>query len=151
LPRRWYSGSPRREQRAADQAGAQRGTRLDRRTADCRADVQPALSEACTNVIRHAEPSQDYQVLVGFDERQCTIEMTDDGLGVDDLAPTDTEDPPLPWPFDESARGLRIIARVADEVEVRRRRPKGTLLRFVNQLSWVQDQRLSNSAKPRPR
>ena len=121
-------------------------------TEDCRADVRLALSEACTNVIRHAERSQNYQVQVGFDETQCTIEVTDDGPGIDDPEPLDPQDPePLPSPFSESGRGLRIIALVADEVEVRRRRPKGTLLRFVKRLSWVQDQRPSNSARPRPR
>ena len=121
-------------------------------TEDCRADVQLALSEACTNVIQHAAPSQNYQVQVSFDQKQCTIEVTDDGPGIDDLGPLDPATPvPLPSPLDESGRGLRIIALVADEVEVRRRRPSGTLLRFVKRLSWVQDQRPSDSAKPRPK
>lgn len=121
-------------------------------TEDCRADVRLALSEACTNVIRHAEPSQNYQVQVGFDEKSCIIEVTDDGPGIDDAASLELADPaPIPSPLDESGRGLRIIALVADEVEVRRRRPKGTLLRFVKRLSWIQDQPPSNSAKPRPR
>jgi hypothetical protein len=64
-----------------------------------------------------------------------------------------------PWFSDQAVRvarsrdcrGLRIIALVADEVEVRRRRPKETLLRFVKRLSWVQDQAPSSSAKPRPK
>jgi serine/threonine-protein kinase RsbW len=121
-------------------------------TEDCRADVQLALSEACTNVVRHAERSQNYQVQVGFDEKQCTIEVTDDGPGIDDLTYLDPDEPvQIPSPLGESGRGLRIIALVADEVEVRRRRPTGTLLRFVKRLSWVQDQPPSSSAKPRPK
>lgn len=121
-------------------------------TEDCRADVQLALSEACTNVIRHAEPSQDYQVQVGFDEKQCTIEVTDEGPGIDVPDSLDpAEQVPVPSPFDESGRGLRIIALVTDEVEVHRRRPTGTLLRFVKRLTWVQDQPPSSSAKPNPR
>ena len=98
---------------------------------DCRADVQLALSEACTNVIRHAVPSQSYQVQVGFDERRCTIEVLDDGPGIE-LATAAT----MASPLDEHGRGLRIIALVADEVEVRRRRPHGTLLRFVKRLTF---------------
>ena len=121
-------------------------------TEDCRADVQLALSEACTNVIQHAETSQNYQVQVGFDENQCTIEVIDDGAGIDESTYIDPNRPvQIPSPFDESGRGLRIIALVADEVEVRRRRPKGTLLRFVKRLSWVQDQPPNSSAKPEPR
>jgi serine/threonine-protein kinase RsbW len=99
---------------------------------DCRADVQLALSEACTNVIRHAVPSQSYQVLVGFDERRCTIEVLDDGPGIE-LPSTAVA---MASPFDEHGRGLRIIALVSDEVEVRRRRPHGTLLRFVKRLTF---------------
>jgi len=119
---------------------------------DCRADVQLALSEACTNVIRHAVPSQSYQVQVGFDEKQCTIEVTDDGPGIDNAESLDLAEPvPVPSPLDESGRGLHIIALVTDEVEVRPRRPKGTLLRFVKRLSWAQDQLPSSSARPKPR
>ncbi len=116
-------------------------------TEDCRSDVQLALSEACTNVIRHADSSQDYQVQVGFDERQCTIEVSDNGPGIDadpDLSAA------MASPLDESGRGLRIIALVVDEVEVRPRRPTGTVLRFVKRLTWNRDQP-NSSAKPKPR
>lgn len=103
---------------------------------DCRADVQLALSEACSNVIRHAEPSQSYQVLVGFDERRCTIEVLDDGPGIEMSATATATATAMASPFDEHGRGLRIIALVADELEVRRRRPHGTLLRFVKRLTF---------------
>jgi anti-sigma regulatory factor (Ser/Thr protein kinase) len=74
---------------------------------------------------------------VGFDERECTIEVTDDGPGIVDVGATTA---PMVPPLDESGRGLRIIALVMDEVEVRQRRPRGTLLRLVKRLSWNQDQ-----------
>jgi serine/threonine-protein kinase RsbW len=115
-------------------------------TEDCRADVRLALSEACTNVIRHAGPCQSYQVQVGFDERECTIEVTDDGPGLS----ADAAARPMAPVLAESGRGLRIIALVMDEVEVRRR-PRGTLLRLVKRLTWSQDQPPSNSPRPRPR
>lgn len=101
---------------------------------DCRDDMQLALSEACTNVIRHAASSEDYEVRVGVDERRCVIEVIDDGPGLD-ISSTETT---MASPFDEYGRGLRIIALVSDEVEVRRRRPHGTLLRFVKRLTWPQ-------------
>ncbi len=117
-------------------------------TADCRGDVQLALSEACTNVVNHAGDSREYQVSIGFDECECTIEVSDEGPG---FPPTQVDaTAPMPAPVAESGRGLNIIALVVDEVEVRRRRPRGTLLRFVKQLAWNQDQP-NSSAKPRPR
>lgn len=115
-------------------------------TDDCRSDVQLALSEACTNVIRHAEASQNFQVRVRFDEKQCAIEVCDDGPGIDAAPDLDA---PMASPFDESGRGLRMIALVTDEIEVRRGRTKGTVLRFVKRLTWNRDQP-SNSTTPDP-
>jgi serine/threonine-protein kinase RsbW len=115
---------------------------------ECRGDVQLALSEACTNAVTHGGDSREYQVSIGFDERQCTIEVTDEGPGI----PPTIADPtaPMPVPVAESGRGLHIISLVVDEVEVRPHRPRGTLLRFVKRLTWNQDQP-NSSAKPRPR
>jgi serine/threonine-protein kinase RsbW len=117
-------------------------------TPDCRGDVQLALSEACTNVVTHGGDSPEYEVSIGFDERQCTIEVTDEGPGI----PPGNVDPtaPMPTPVAESGRGLHIISLVVDEIEVRPRRPRGTLLRFVKRLTWNPDQP-NSSATPRPR
>ncbi len=116
-------------------------------TEDCRSDVRLALSEACTNVIRHANPSQNFQVQVRFDEKQCAIEVSDDGPGIE---ATPDLSAPMASPFDESGRGLQMIALVTDEIEVRPGRPRGTVLRFVKRLTWNRDQP-SSSASPQPR
>src|SRR2546430_628582 len=72
-------------------------------TEDCRADIQLAVAEACGNVIRHAEPAQEYEVSVAFDAEQCTIEVVDTGQGGVAL------DEPRPPATEESGRGLHLI------------------------------------------
>ncbi len=98
---------------------------------DCRADMQLALSEACSNVICHATQSQSYQVRVGVEGRRCTVEVIDDGPGIEASSAATA----MASPLDEHGRGLSIIAKVTDEIEVRPRRPHGTHLRFVKCLS----------------
>jgi anti-sigma regulatory factor (Ser/Thr protein kinase) len=74
--------------------------------------------------------------------------VADDGPGIDAQAGATTA--PMVPPLDESGRGLRIIGLVMDEVEVRPRRPTGTLLRFAKRLTWNQDQP-NSSPRARPR
>src|SRR5246500_2290227 len=44
-------------------------------TADTRADIALALSEACANVILHAGPGEEYEVQVSTRDRRCVIEV----------------------------------------------------------------------------
>src|ERR1700753_3737360 len=44
-------------------------------TPDTRADIALALSEACANVICHAGPGEEYEVLVSAKDRRCAIEV----------------------------------------------------------------------------
>src|ERR1700760_3989131 len=44
-------------------------------TPDTRADIALALSEACGNVIQHAGPGEEYEVLVSARDRRCVIEV----------------------------------------------------------------------------
>src|SRR5262245_11599265 len=104
-------------------------------TEECRADIQLAVAEACGNVIRHARPTDEYQVSVAFDREQCTIDVVDTGPGmkgfpVDGLAP--------PAPDEESGRGLHLIRMLADRFDLRSD-SGGTTLRFVKRLTWSPD------------
>src|SRR5688572_4554132 len=64
---------------------------------DCRDDVGLALSEACTNVVRHAPPADDYSVLVTATDSACTIEVHDDGGAA--VAAVEVEvGEPVQWP-----------------------------------------------------
>jgi anti-sigma regulatory factor (Ser/Thr protein kinase) len=82
---------------------------------DERADLVLALDEACANVIRHAFPggSGRISMLVELSPVEVVVEVQDDGVGFDALAPR-----PEPGLYDTSGRGLSIIRRLMTSVDV---------------------------------
>src|ERR1700747_986040 len=44
-------------------------------TPDTRTDIALALSEACANVIQHADPADEYEVLAMASNGRCVIEV----------------------------------------------------------------------------
>lgn len=98
---------------------------------DCRADILLALTEACANVINHAELATLYHIDVAVDAERCVIEVTDDGGGFD---PSDL---PVPQDLDDSGRGLHIVAAVVDGLDVVSVTGAGTHLRFTKLLTWA--------------
>src|SRR6201995_4545754 len=44
-------------------------------TPDTRTDIALALSEACANVIQHADPADEYEVLARASNGRCVIEV----------------------------------------------------------------------------
>jgi serine/threonine-protein kinase RsbW len=108
--------------------GALAGAGVDE---ECRADISLALTEACANVIKHAELSTAYHVEVGVDRERCTIEVTDDGGGFDPstVRPGDV--------LDDTGRGLQIVAALVDGLDVVSVDGLGTMLRFTKRLTWT--------------
>jgi serine/threonine-protein kinase RsbW len=89
-------------------------------------EVELAVSEACTNAIRHtADADEQARVVINFrvDDARLVIEVKDQGSGFD------MEDVPLPQ-FDEHPEGgygLYIIRTVMDEVHYARGEDYNTL------------------------
>jgi serine/threonine-protein kinase RsbW len=108
--------------------GALAGAGVDE---ECRADITLALTEACANVIKHAELSTVYHVDVSVERSTCTIEVTDDGGGFDprSVRPGDV--------LDDDGRGLQIVAALVDGLDVVSVSGTGTLLRFTKRLTWA--------------
>lgn len=108
--------------------GALGGAGIDE---DCRHDIRLALTEACANVIKHAEHSTIYHVDVTVESDQCVIEVTDDGGGFNPQAvrPGDL--------LDDAGRGLQIMAAVTDGLELVSVDGLGTVLRFKKHLTFV--------------
>jgi serine/threonine-protein kinase RsbW len=80
-------------------------------------DLELIVSEACTNVIRHAYPDRDnpgiLQLKLWYDPHKICIEIVDFGPGFD----LETiEDPDLKEPK-EGGMGLFIIRQLTDRVE----------------------------------
>ena len=109
--------------------GALSGAGIDE---DCRQDIRLALTEACANVIKHAEHSTVYHVDVTVENDNCIIEVTDDGGGFD---PATVRPGEL---LDDAGRGLQIVAAVTDGLELMSVDGLGTVLRFTKHLKWAE-------------
>lgn len=95
-------------------------------------DLKLALTEACTNSIRHAYAGHCGSVEIEFriEPESITIEVLDDGGGFE-LAHSLPDGEP-----DEGGLGLAIISAVTDEAESGRRQDgTGSRLRFRKRLA----------------
>lgn len=72
-------------------------------------DVEIAVTEACANVVRHAEGVEDYEVRVEIGVDGCAIEVADLGPGFDE--------PPDAAGDAESGRGLQLMRALMDEMQ----------------------------------
>ena len=109
-------------------------------TPDTRTDIALALGEACANVVQHAGPGFEYEVLATAREGRCVIEVVNT---VDGPAPvpaaaalsTPTADP-VPASA-EHGRGLKIIDAVTDNLQLTADGRAGTTVHFEKALSWL--------------
>src|SRR5690606_41864449 len=84
-----------------------------------RDDFELMLTEACSNVIRHAVPSDEYTVSAMVYDDLCVIRVVDTGHGFD---PSKVHDAA---PGAESGRALQIVRAPADDGRFRHRRQHG--------------------------
>lgn len=97
------------------------------------ADVKLALTEACSNSIRHAYREGrggDVEIRYEFDDGRIAVEVRDEGAGF----PADEEESSPAAELDEGGLGLAIIRALSDEVEIESH-AGGSRLRFVKYLS----------------
>jgi len=124
---------------------------------DTRADIALALSEACANVIRHAGPGEEYEVIATTRDGRCVIEVVDNGdrdgvrLPAGDQAAMSeqgmseqgmseqgmSEQGMSEHGMPEHGRGLKIIDAVTDELSLTGSGPAGTTVRFEKVLNWI--------------
>lgn len=96
------------------------------------ADLKLALTEACSNSVRHAYPNGQGVVEIVYDLQpdRLVIEVADNGGGFDfsEREPGDVE-------LSEGGLGIAIIESIADELEIGpRENGQGSRLRFVKLL-----------------
>jgi serine/threonine-protein kinase RsbW len=94
-------------------------------------DLKLALTEACTNSVRHAYDAGsegNVQIVYELDEEDISIEVLDEGEGfvLDEAAEADR--------MSESGLGIAIIRSLADELEIDPGQGRGSRLRFVKHL-----------------
>jgi serine/threonine-protein kinase RsbW len=102
---------------------------------DVLADLKLALTEACSNSIRHAYPHPGGTVEIRYEvgPEQVAVEVFDDGPGFDPDSVTAGLEPEA---LDEGGLGLAIIQAVSDECELGLCPDgSGTRLRFARRLA----------------
>ncbi|MFG1946923.1 ATP-binding protein [Nonomuraea sp. NPDC048826] len=95
-----------------------------------RDDIELMLSEACSNVIRHAAPSDDYTVSAMVYDDLCVIRVTDNGNGFDPAAVREAT------PGSEHGRGLQIMRALADDIRFTNRRENGAVVCLEKRLRY---------------
>ena len=94
-------------------------------------DLKLALTQACTNSVRHAYEAGSegsVQIVYEIGDEDISIEVIDEGEGfvLDEASETDH--------LSESGLGIAIIRSLADELEIEPREGRGSRLRFVKHL-----------------
>jgi serine/threonine-protein kinase RsbW len=98
-------------------------------------DLKLALTEACTNSVRHAYAGGEgtVEILYELHDDKLVIEVVDAGAGFEPLAtPSNAL---VDEELAEGGLGIAIIEALADEFEIRERPQGGSFLRFVKHLS----------------
>ena len=95
-------------------------------------DVEVALTEAATNVLKHAGAGEEYVVSAGIDGDHCVIEIVDRGNGFDGSAAghADAE------PGAEQGRGIQLMRALVDKVSFESRETEGTVVHLEKRLEW---------------
>ena len=98
----------------------------------CVDDIEVALTEACTNVLDHANGDDEYEVVAGLDDNVCTIRVVDTGRGFDSaqlgLADADANA--------EEGRGIQLMRALVDRVHFRSRPENGTVVHLEKTLRF---------------
>ena len=100
---------------------------------DVLADLKLALTEACTNSVRHAYDGGEgtVEILYELHADRLVVEVTDSGEGFDH----DVAEPDDPEELTEGGLGIAIIEALADELEIATPNGGGSRLRFVKRFS----------------
>jgi serine/threonine-protein kinase RsbW len=98
-------------------------------------DLKLALTEACTNSVRHAYAGGEgtVEILYELHDDKLVIEVVDEGEGFE--PPAEPSTALVDDELSEGGLGIAIIEALADEFEIRERAQGGSFLRFVKHLS----------------
>lgn len=114
---------------------------------DCVYDVEVAVTEACTNVLKHAQGARDeYEVEFTIDPRRASIRIKDTGRGFDtsSLADAHEDAPDLHLDLtEEGGRGIMLMRALVDELEFTSEPEAGTIVHLTKTIVLSDDSPLS--------
>jgi serine/threonine-protein kinase RsbW len=121
----------------------------------CISDLLLAVTEACTNVLRHAGPGHRYEVVVSVGPTSVLLEVLDNGRGFDPARIRVARRPHLRRPpvrpvallrrrtkvgdvahLAESGRGMAIMRACVDDVSLRTGPGRGTVVQMRKRTQW---------------
>jgi serine/threonine-protein kinase RsbW len=103
----------------------------------CIYDIELALSEACTNVLLHSGPGDQFVVRLDLEDHLGVIRIIDVGHGFDS-AKLQADDPA---PEAERGRGVGLMQALVDRVDFTSRPEAGTIVTLEKVLTY-DDERL---------
>ena len=107
---------------------------------DCSGAIQVAVSEACTNVLKHVEGTGDeYEVDVRVDDDICSISVIDTGDGFDHANFPFAEDSDGLSQTSEGGRGIFLMRAMVDKLEFTSEPENGTIVHLVKRLNFGPD------------
>jgi serine/threonine-protein kinase RsbW len=99
----------------------------------CAHDVVVALSEACTNVLLHAGPGDEYGVRVNVEDERCRIRVVDVGRGFDSVRLGQGG----AQPEAEQGRGMTLMRALVDQARFTSRPETGTIVTLEKTLEFA--------------
>jgi serine/threonine-protein kinase RsbW len=99
---------------------------------DVVSDIEIVLAEACTNVLRHAGPGDEYQVTVDIKAETCVIRVVDSGRGFDSGSPSQEPSDDVP----EGGRGIGLMTALVDRVQFASRDETGTVVYLEKKIQF---------------
>ncbi len=106
---------------------------------DCISDLEVAVTEACTNVLKHATGTSEYEVNVNLTEETCHIRVVDSGAGFDHRATSAR----VASPEGESGRGISLMSAVVDVIDFEGEAKDGTIVHLTKKLELDEDSAMS--------
>jgi serine/threonine-protein kinase RsbW len=107
---------------------------------DCLADLELAVTEACTNVLKHASGTDDcYDVEIWTDGATCDLRVRDTGTGFDPQSGAVV----APQQAAESGRGIHLMRVLVDRLRFASGDDAGTVVHLEKSLELREDSPLA--------
>jgi serine/threonine-protein kinase RsbW len=105
--------------------------RVLRVTEECTADIALAVTEACANVVLHADgDAREYDLEISVQDDRCHMRVVDRGAG---LGAGDA-DRPMPPPGEDHGRGIALMRMLVDRLSFVSEPERGTVVHLEKQL-----------------
>ena len=99
---------------------------------ECMEDIAVAQTEACTNVVKHSGPGDEYEVVVEINREKCVIRVIDTGHGFDWRSLRDGDSDTSA----ERGRGIQLMRALVDEVRFVSKPEAGTIVHLEKALHF---------------